>query len=637
MEHAGGRGITSFGWGRSALIAATGVALGAAALVGTPGGGALASSVSPASSTPPSTNYAVIKAVNVGVDPLTVAVNSADDSVYVVNSGANTVSVIDGLSGAVANTLNLGAGLDSMAVNERTGTVYVAKYENLTPPVIATISGSTVSQIPMNIRTYGIAVNQRDDTVYATDYSDNHIAIVSAQYSDDSGLLPVGRNPVRIAVNQVDDTVYVVNNGAGNPSTLTVLNGRNPADDSTALSVGNGAWGIAVAAASEKIYVANNSGAGSVTVIDGRTLATTTIPQVSNAWEVAVDERINMVYVTDFYGGLSFVNGATGVVSDDTLMLPGLSYGVAVDDSGVNQGLIYVTAYNSNQLMVVGQVSAAGVPVSGAVGDDFALGLSVADLSPSFVMDDSTVASVLFGSTPATVVRGAGNSWDVTVPAGSGSVPVTVQLNGGLSVSAGTFSYGGSPGPSPDPVFPPGEPVSVNAVAGDGEARVSWGAPVSSGSFAVTDYEVTVSPGGQSCLAKAPELSCTVSGLSNGTSYTARVRALNGAGWGAYSGPSNELRPSGSASASIVITGSRGEVRGRPGVMVSGVTTGLVGQSVRARVRLPGELEYRDGTSRVVDASGEFMWQRKTGKRVYVYFRAEDDSVRSNRLIIPVG
>jgi hypothetical protein len=35
-----------------------------------------------------------------------------------------------------------------------------------------------------------------------------------------------------------------------------------------------------------------------------------------------------------------------------------------------------------------------------------------------------------------------------------------------------------------------------------------------------------------------------------------------------------------------------------------------------------------------VDAQGDFTWQRRTGKKIYVYFRGVDD-VRSKRVIIP--
>ena len=85
----------------------------------------------------------------------------------------------------------------------------------------------------------------------------------------------------------------------------------------------------------------------------------------------------------------------------------------------------------------------------------------------------------------------------------------------------------------------------------------------------------------------------------------------------------------------IVITGTRGTVKDRPGVYANGETTGLVGATVQARVKLAGLLEYRDGSTRIVQPDGSFQWQRKTGKKVYVYFIADDGEVRSNRVIIP--
>ncbi len=184
--------------------------------------------------------------------------------------------------------------------------------------------------------------------------------------------------------------------------------------------------------------------------------------------------------------------------------------------------------------------------------------------------------------------------------------------------------------PPPPPVFPPSPPLSVRGVGGDGSVVVSWSTPVSTGSFPVSNYQVSASPSGRSCLVST--VSCSIDGLANGTAYSFTVRALNGAGWGAWSAPSTPVTPVAPVvEQSMVITGSRD---GRQ-VRVDGVTTGLVGIEVTPWVRLPGQAGYAPGSGvRTVDADGEFTWQRKTNKKVYVYFRAGDD-VRSNRVIIP--
>ncbi len=70
----------------------------------------------------------------------------------------------------------------------------------------------------------------------------------------------------------------------------------------------------------------------------------------------------------------------------------------------------------------------------------------------------------------------------------------------------------------------------------------------------------------------------------------------------------------------------------------TGTTIGLAGTIVQARVHVAGEVDYISGSVRTVAPDGSFTWQRKTGKKVYVFFRSLDDpGVRSNRVVIPAA
>ena len=113
-----------------------------------------------------------------------------------------------------------------------------------------------------------------------------------------------------------------------------------------------------------------------------------------------------------------------------------------------------------------------------------------------------------------------------------------------------------------------------------------------------------------------------------------------------YTAPTNAPAPVASAAAtvtvtssstkSITITGERGTVNGKPGIKVDGLTTGFAeGDKVKPWIKFPGQTSYSEGSARpVIDADGEFYWQRKTGKKIYVYFTNEDGSVKSDRIII---
>ncbi|WP_155973110.1 Ig-like domain-containing protein [Paenibacillus sp. Leaf72] len=90
----------------------------------------------------------------------------------------------------------------------------------------------------------------------------------------------------------------------------------------------------------------------------------------------------------------------------------------------------------------------------------------------------------------------------------------------------------------------PGVPANVSAVAGNGQAVVTFTAPADNGGSAITGYEVTASPGNISVIGGASPI--TLTGLTNGTSYTFTVKAINDAGRSAASAESNTVIPTAS-------------------------------------------------------------------------------------------
>ena len=82
-----------------------------------------------------------------------------------------------------------------------------------------------------------------------------------------------------------------------------------------------------------------------------------------------------------------------------------------------------------------------------------------------------------------------------------------------------------------------------------------------------------------------------------------------------------------------MIVGERTTVGGSAGIAVDGLTTGFAdGDNVKPWVRFPGG-SYSEGTVRTVITDSEFYWERKTGKKTYVYFTNEAGDVSSNRII----
>lgn len=97
----------------------------------------------------------------------------------------------------------------------------------------------------------------------------------------------------------------------------------------------------------------------------------------------------------------------------------------------------------------------------------------------------------------------------------------------------------------------PGSPTAVTAIGGDGQATVSFIAPSSNGGSAISGYTVTSSPGGFTASGASSPL--TVTGLTNGTSYTFTVTATNGIGTGAASATSTAVIPETKAVTSLEV------------------------------------------------------------------------------------
>jgi len=101
---------------------------------------------------------------------------------------------------------------------------------------------------------------------------------------------------------------------------------------------------------------------------------------------------------------------------------------------------------------------------------------------------------------------------------------VRVTSNNLVGTSASTAEVVATPGRVAGPV------TEVTATPGVGMLTISWTEPEDDGGSPITGYSVTLTPGGKTCKVDQDSTSCDIAGLTIGTTYAAKVVAINGVG-----------------------------------------------------------------------------------------------------------
>jgi hypothetical protein len=198
----------------------------------------------------------------------------------------------------------------------------------------------------------------------------------------------------------------------------------------------------------------------------------------------------------------------------------------------------------------VNSIAVVGAPGPTATSVNFLVTFSESVTNVS--VDDFELTFVGVAAGTVASVSGSGSVYTATVNGISGTGSLRLDLKAGTNITdaAGNSSPAFTGGGVHSLQAVPGAPTGASATASPGQATVTFVAPASDGGSAITRYTATATPGGQSgycdiATGSAAGTVCTVTvaGLTNGTSYTFRVRASNANGDGGDSIPSNAAVP----------------------------------------------------------------------------------------------
>jgi chitodextrinase len=270
--------------------------------------------------------------------------------------------------------------------------------------------------------------------------------------------------------------------------------------------------------------------------------------QVFLSWAPPTSNGGAAIIGYDVYQGGSAVSGLVGGTSYTvTGLTNGTTYSFTVD--AVNDAQLHSAPSSAASATPVAPVTAPGAPVglTAAAGD--------AQVSLSWQAPSSdggaaiTSYNVYQGGRKAATVTGTG----ATVKNLSNGTAYSFTVTAVNQAGEGPASRAASATPTAA-ITKPGAPNGLAASPGDGQVTLSWSPPTSTGGAAITSYNVY--QGGKR-VAGVTGTSATVKNLTDGTTYSFTVTAVNKVGEGPASGAAAATPKAGaSASASAAASAS---------------------------------------------------------------------------------
>jgi YVTN family beta-propeller protein len=194
--------------------------------------------------------------------------------------------------------IRVGDGPRGMAVDAARGRVYVANYVSGSLSAIDAESLTVIDSVPGLPYAQDAAYDAGHDLIWVTNHQAGTVTPIDAEILLPLAPVPVGDGPWGVAYDPVHDFVYVVNSV---DETISVVDAETRAVTATLEGAFDQPFQAAANPVTGKVYITNFDG-NSVTVIDGVSMNSVDLGEVTQPYGVAVDETRDLVYVASVEG-----------------------------------------------------------------------------------------------------------------------------------------------------------------------------------------------------------------------------------------------------------------------------------------------------------------------------------------------
>lgn len=168
-------------------------------------------------------NDSVVRSIPVGSYPVGIVYDPVNGHLYVANSGASNVTVIDGAANRVVGSITVGKGPRSLTMDSQRAELFVSCLGSGNVSIVDTRTDRAVGSIPVSQGTGFVTEDLRDGLLYVSNASGTvSILNVSSQRVVTWAYLGSGATPWGLAWDSLNGYTYVA---VAYPQNLIVFNG----------------------------------------------------------------------------------------------------------------------------------------------------------------------------------------------------------------------------------------------------------------------------------------------------------------------------------------------------------------------------------------------------------------------------